>query len=429
MTPDLIDRRFGRRDNSSSFPEGEIVKVPAAAVFTRAIATSLSLAFAIISSTAAQAHSFKIVHAFTGGADGGNPAAGLVLDATGNLYGTTSAGAGTVFELAPKAGKWSESTLHTFSGSDGAVPYSSLIFDGAGNLYGVTYQGGAGYGVAYELTPGSGSWTETVLYSFQGGTAGSNPVAALAFDKNGNLYGTLPNGGDYNAGIAYQLTNSGGSWQEEVLYNFSSWEPEAPVILDKRGDLYSTAPLGPGGGGEVWELLPGNGGWQEKTLYSFATGGAKPEGGLVFDKAGNLYGQTEIGGTYKKGVVFKLAPTKGGKWKETVLYNFKGGMDGEYPTFSVPVFDKHGNLYGTTTQGGGSGCGGDGCGTVFTLTRSVHGKWKETVLHRFKDSDGMWPYAGVVIDAAGNLYGTTGYGGNPGCLQNSGCGVVFEITP
>jgi uncharacterized repeat protein (TIGR03803 family) len=422
--------------------EGEIVRIFAVTAFMRTMAAILSLVWAVVPAPTAQAQKFKVLHLFTGGTDGGQPYAGLTLDSAGNLYGAAFGGGipgcldgcGTVFQLTPSAGGWSESVLYEFpGGTDGANPRASLTFDRAGNLYGTTLDGGTvgcgtSNGVAFELSPGSGNWTETVLYSF-GGEGGCNPIAALTFDKAGNLYSTFPNSGTYGAGIAYELTQSAGGWDEKILYSFDGWEPGAPVIVDTAGNLYSTTPIGGSGhGGTVWELMHGS--WKEKTLYAFTgPGGANPAASLAFDKAGNLYGQTESGGKYGRGVVFKLAPGAKGRWKDTVLYSFKGGLDGEYPISSVPVFDRAGNIYGTTTQGGGTGCGGKGCGIAFKLTRGASGKWRETVLHRFNDNDGRWPYYGVAIDNTGNLYGTTAFGGNAGCFDNYGCGVVFEITP
>jgi uncharacterized repeat protein (TIGR03803 family) len=171
-----------------------------------------------------------------------------------------------------------------------------------------------------------------------------------------------------------------------------------------------------------------------KDLWDFTDGldGGKPAGALVFDKAGNLYGTTEIGGKYDKGTVFKLAPTVRGQWKESVLHSFKGGTsDGNYP-YSTLIFDAAGNLYGTTYDGGSSSCAGYGCGTVFKLTPISGGRWKEKILYAFTGStDGAHPDRGsLVMDASGNLYGTTVLGGQGNCLQQgSGCGVVFEIAP
>jgi len=412
---------------------------------TRIVMTLLALGIAPLFPSA-HAQTFKVLYSFTGGADGGTPEAGLVFDAAGNLYGTTSGGGdagcfngtcGVVFKLSPGARGWTESVLHTFTGgSDGGNPFDSPLLDAAGNLYGTAEVGGVscgqtyGCGVALELTPGSSGWKETVLHSFNGGD-GYYPVAALTPDKRGNLYSTIP------SGQVYELTKGRSGWKETTLYTFDcsvsyrrGGEPNAAPILDAAGNLYGTTPIcgSSGGDGTVFELLHGS--WKEKTLHEFRFfDGANPEGGLVFDKAGNLYGTTETGGKFSQGTVFKLAPTAGGKWKETVLYSFRGGDDGKWP-FSTPVFDKAGNLYGTTFRGGTSGCAGYGCGTVFKLTPTSGGHWKEKVLYAFKGGrDGSHPATGsLAIDGAGNLYGTAGLAGNAGC-GGFGCGVVFEITP
>jgi uncharacterized repeat protein (TIGR03803 family) len=421
--------------------EGEIVRIFAVTAFMRTMAAILSLVWAVVPAPTAQAQKFKVTYSFTGGADGGSPYAGLVLDASGNLYGTTFGGGdagcfngscGTVFELAPSSGGWLESTLHAFTGgSDGGNPEDSLTFDTTGNLYGTAVVGGVqcghtyGCGVAFELSPGSSSWTETVLHSFQGGTDGYYPIAGLVFDQRGHLFSTTYNGGSSRQdGSVYELTKSTNGWGEKTLYSFTQpANPEAGLILDAAGNLYGTTTSSNTGVGTVFELLRGS--WKKKTLYAFNQGGA-PKAGLVFDKAGNLYGTTEGGGKYGKGVVFKLAPGTKGKWKDSVLHNFKGGNDGEYPKGTL-VLDKAGNLYGTTYNGGGGTACGQGCGTVFKLTPGSGGHWKETILHRFAGgSDGAGPL-GLTIDGADNLYGTTVGGGNKGCYDGQ-CGVVFEIT-
>src|ERR1019366_2578878 len=274
----------------------------------------------------------KVLHNFNNdGTDGYYPEVGLIVDAAGNLYGTTTAGgaynSGTGFELTPAAGGgWTETVLHNFgNGTDGATPYAGLIFDAAGNLYGTTQYGGTyGVGTVFELTPaGGGSWTEKVLYSFNhNGADGGVPAAGLIFDAAGNLYGTTVNGG----------TGSN-------------------CVL---------------GCGTVFELTPAaGGGWTEQVLHSFNNNGADgstPFAGLIFDAAGNLYGTTFAGGTYGYGTVFELTPAAGGGWTETVLHNFGNGTDGTAP-YAGLIFDAAGNLYGTTFVGGTYGYG-----TVFEVT-------------------------------------------------------------
>jgi uncharacterized repeat protein (TIGR03803 family) len=331
---------------------------------------------------------------------------------------------------------WNEKVLHSFNGTDGASP-NGLIFDAAGNLYGTTFQGSTyGDGTVFELTPtGGGGWTEKVLHNFSGYPGdGSRPLADLIFDAAGNLYGTTEEGGTYGlpfgSGTVFEVTpQAGGGWTETVLYAFCSQDcndgggPEAGLIFDAAGNLYGTT-VGGGTyrGGAVFELTPtAGGGWTEQVLHSFGNGadGAELYAGLIFDAAGNLYGTTQYGGTYGCGTVFQLTPTGGGGWTELVLLNFNG-TDGFEPEAGL-IFDAAGNLYGTTYQGGGYGVG-----TVFELTPTAGGGWTETVLHSFNynnSTDGAYPQAGLIFDAAGNLYGTTAGGGT------YGRGAVFELTP
>jgi uncharacterized repeat protein (TIGR03803 family) len=204
------------------------------------------------------------------------------------------------------------------------------------------------------------------------------------------------------------------------LYS-SQGGPEDAPILDAAGNLYATAFHAP----TAFELVHGT--WKEKTLYDGY--GSDAMGSLIFDKRGNLYGTAEWGGDYQQGMVFKVALGARGKWKETVLHSFNGGKDGRSPS-STLVFDKAGNLYGTTFSGGDPKCQPPyGCGTVFKLTPLKGGQWKETIVHSFHGSDGKGPFFGALaIDASGNLYGTAEVGGDAGC-SDAGCGVVFEITP
>ena len=232
------------------------------------------------------------------------------------------------------------------------------------------------------------------------------------------------------------------NWQARVLHDFDGsdgFSPQSGLIFDAAGNLYGTASLGGTYGcGTVFELssMPG-GGWTEKVLYSFncisGSDGFSPLAGLVFDAAGNLYGTTIGGGTYDYGTVFELSPMPGGGWTETVLYSFGNGTDGAYPAYGALIFDAAGNLDGTTSSGGTHNCQGNGgCGTVFQLSPTTGGGWSETVLYNFGNgTDGYSPEAGLVLDAAGNLFGTTAYGGANGCAvaQYSGCGTVFELAP
>src|ERR1017187_704147 len=385
----------------------------------------------------------KVLHNFNNnGTDGVSPQAGLIVDGAGNSDGPTRGGGpfqhGKVFELTPAAGGgWTETVLHSFNnnGTDGYEPLAGLIFDAAGNLYGTTYVGGSyGYGTAFELTPaGGGTWNEKVLYSFASGSTAFYLTSGLIFDGAGNLYGTTLGG---QGGSVFELTpTAGGGWTEKVLHSFGNGtdgeDPQAGLIFDAAGNLYGTTIAGGTyGGGTAFELTPAaGGGWTEQVLLNFdGTDGQHPYGALIFDAAGNLYGTTSYGGTYDYGTVFELTPAAGGGWTETVLHNFNdNGTDGYWP-YAGLIFDAVGNLYGTTYGGGvyTSCTNGSflGCGTVFELTPTAGGGWTEKVLHSFGNgTDGEDPQAGLIFDAAGNLYGTTIAGGT------YGGGTAFELTP
>ena len=327
------------------------------------------------------AYTEKVLYSFTGGADGGYPNDGatdggwaLVLDKSGNLYGTTAFGGacggveGTAFEVTPSG---SETVLHSFcGGSDGYLVVSGLILDAKGNLYGTTWVGGLyDGGIVFELTPSGGTWTETVLWNLGNGADGAHSNTSLIMDTQGNLFGTTWWGGTYNLGTVFELTPSGGTWTETVLWNFGNGTDggnPSNLILGAKGNLYGeTGWGGTYSSGKVFELTPTANGWTETVLWNFGNGtdGQSPYGGLVFDtKKGKLYGTTVGGGTYGGGTVFELTPTKKG-WTETVPWSFGNGTDGSGPWDGL-VFDKQGNLYGTTMFGGAYGQG-----TVFKVTR------------------------------------------------------------
>jgi uncharacterized repeat protein (TIGR03803 family) len=324
--------------------------------------------------------------------------------------------------------------LHAFYGSDGYQPYAGLIFDAAGNLYGTTLEGGTGCqigcGTVFKLSPNAdGRWTESVLHRFNGND-GSIPVAGLIFDATGNLYGTTYAGGANSQGTVFKLTaNADGSWTESVLHSFNGSDgayPYAGLIFDAAGSLYGTAYEGGSGTGcstngcgTIFKLTPNaDGRWTESVLHSFNnTDGATPEAGLIFDAAGNLYGTTDGAGAHGYGAVFKLTPSANGSWTESVLHSFEGN-GGEQPWAGL-IFDAAGNLYGTTYGGGASFAG-----TVFKLTPNADGRWTESVLHSFEGKPATTPGLGsLVFGSAGALYGTT-----EEC--SSGCeGVVYQITP
>ncbi len=411
-----------------------------------AILAIFAVTLFVTSTYAAAQEQEEVLYSFGGGTDGLQPGAGLIWDAAGNLYGTTPSGGpyggGIVFELTPAAGGgWTEKVLHNFnpfSSTDGAEPSAGLIFDAAGNLYGTTTYGGTyNNGTVFELTRSphavGGGWTLKLLHSFGNGTDGVNPTAGLIFDGAGNLYSTTAAGGAYNWGTVFELTPAaGGTWTEKVLHNFNyngtdGDNPRASLIIDAAGNLYGTTFWGGTDDiGTVFELVPMPGGsWTERVLHSFTysgTDGAYPYAGLIFDAAGNLYGTTSEGGispgSTGAGAVFELTRSPhavGGGWTEKVLYSFLHDTDGCYPSAGL-IFDAAGNLYGTTP-----GCGGPyNLGTVFELTPQGGGGWTMQWVYAFT-TGGACPEAGLIFDAAGNLYGTTVEGGT------YNMGTVFEI--
>jgi uncharacterized repeat protein (TIGR03803 family) len=385
----------------------------------------LLLAIGVTTPPQLQAQTFSVVHNFTGGSDGGSALAGLNIDAKGNFYGTASAGgssgAGVVFKM-NKAGV--VTALHNFAGgADGSNPQSSLLMDAKGNLYGTTFAGGtSGLGTVFKVTKAG---KETVLYSFAGVNDGAAPVAGLISDAAGNLYGTTTAGGPDGNGTVFKLAptkTKGGKWKEKVLYSFGYTEriPIAGVILDKKGNIYGTASLGGNtGNGTVFQLKHSKSGWTESDLYQFQMGsdGGIPYGGLTFDTAGNLYGTVTEGGAGSDGggTIFELTPSKGG-WTFNVLYTLSGwGISG---TFRNILFDASGNIFATTH------CDGDNrAGTVYELTPSAGG-WTYTQLYEFTGgSDGQYSFSNLVFDKHGNLYGTTNEGGA------NGYGVIFKVIP
>jgi uncharacterized repeat protein (TIGR03803 family) len=406
------------------------------------------------------------LYSFGKGPDGNTPGTNLLFDGSGNLYGTTHGGGlydkGTVFTLTPNNGQWTETVIYSFCPQlqncvDGAIPDSGLVFDAGGNLYGTTTAGGA-YGVeegstggvVFELTPhAGGTWTEKVLHSFGQSTDGNGPISGLVFDSTGNLYGTTFSGGTTTVcpagcGTVFELSPGlNGQWEEKVLYSFCSQaectdgnQPLGTVVLDSSGNIYGTTASGgtspsPDLNGTVFELSPGQGAeWAETVLYSFqggSTDGSGPQAGVILDKSGNLYGTTEYGYEavgINNGIVFELTRESGSLWKENVLYGFCASpdycSDGASP-YAALAFDKAGNLYGTTFLGGAFGT----YGVVFGLTPGAAGSmWNEVPLYSLEGSPfgGGNPSGGLILDAAGNLYGTAGGG-------VSGNGVVFEVTP
>jgi uncharacterized repeat protein (TIGR03803 family) len=422
---------------------------------TAVLATFVAAAFMTGGRASAQE---KLLHSFNyNGKDGAQPEAGLIFDGTGNLYGTTvfggtgacfsGYGCGTVFQLVARAGGgWVEKVLHSFQndGVDGSTPYAGLVRDASGNLYGTTQNGGTyGYGTVYELTPkAGGGWTESVLYSFNSnGTDGTGPQSTLILDAVGDLYGTAAYGGSgtctnsinsaVGCGTVFELTpQTGRGWIETTLYDFKNDgldgnAPSASLTFDTIGNLYGTTLYGGNntnciavpGCGTVFELTPKvGGGWSETVLHNFDNNfkdGTMPMGSLVFDTAGNLYGTTSSGGPKEAGTIFELEPAANGGWTEKVIHTFSGApnADGAFPDAGL-IFDATGNLYGTTSSPG----------TVFELMPLSTGGWAELKLYRFNGKpDGSLPMSNLIFDRVGNLYGTTNQGG----AYNFG--TVFEI--
>lgn len=395
----------------------------------------------------------KVLWSFIGRPnDGAEPFGSLVFDSAGNLYGTTifggPEGLGTVFELTPLPdGTWTESVIHNFLNQDGAMPQAGLILDPTGNLYGTTAEGGlAGWGTVFELQDSHGGWNYKFLSS-KSRDSGFLPTSSVTFDQSGNLYGTTSKGGIpcgfvNGCGTVFELSRKNdGTVRKTYLHRFAGGsegaDPEGGLTIDEAGNVYGTATEGglfgglcsqfqDGGCGVVFKMTPTpDGHWSKSLLWTFTGGadGAFPTfGNLIVDAAGNLYG-TAVGGGYQGGscpvfgcgVVYELTHTPKG-WTQAVLYTFTGGPDGAQP-WGTLLLDSAGNLYGAAYAGGSAGRG-----VVFKLSQAQSG-WQESVLHSFGVSDGSNPSGGVIADSQGNLYGVAEVGG----AYNAG--VVFEITP
>ncbi len=359
----------------------------------------------------------------------------LETDSAGNIYGTTvlggDFGSGTVFQLTPTPNGWVHTVLYSFTGGvDGGEPYKGVTLDRDGNLYGTAVTGGSGNceggcGVIYKLTNTKGTWTQKVVHAFTGGDDGSGPGSRVTVDRAGNVYGMAPTGGAYGLGTIYQIRPpSSGALTFKVIHAFtggvdgSSGSAGRMVLRDGR--LYGAATTGgSNGSGVVFELTPkALGEWNFKTIYTFQgqPDGSFPYGALLFDPSGNIYGTTYYGGANGIGAVYKLSPQPVGEWTEDLIYSFQQGPDGNSPISNL-VFDKAGNLYGTTSEGG------LGSGTIFKLS-PVGGNWTETVVHAFEGPpDGGFAYNGMVVDVFGNFYGATVHGG-----ENND-GSVYKFTP
>jgi uncharacterized repeat protein (TIGR03803 family) len=336
-----------------------------------------------------------------------------------------------VFALALSAWASTEKVLWNFAGgSDGSEPWSNyFISDAKGNLYAATAAGGTfSAGTVFMLSPAG---KETVLYEFTGTNGdGNGPHGRLAFDANGNIYGTTQGGGTNGTGTVYRLSpKSGGGWTEKVIYNFSATgadgtAPSAGMTIAADGTMYSTTPDGGAfGAGAVFSLKKTSKGWKQTVIQSLngSSNGGFPYEGLMMDTAGNLYGAAPTGGASGQGVIYRLSHTKKG-WVDTVLYSFTGqNGDGAGLYWIDLISDKSGNIYGATSFGGTNGTG-----TVWELVYSETKKtYSESILYEFGASgsgDGNDPYGGLAMDIKGNLYGTTLYGGP------SNIGTSFKLT-
>lgn len=405
------------------------------------------LVLAALTAMPAAAQVESILHDFGSNTKAGvEPDSALTFDSAGNFYGTAATGGnqnvGVVFEFSPKTGGgWTEKVLYSFlkTGGDGQNPADGLIFDTAGNLYGKTTNGGSdNNGTIFELSPPvppNTHWTETILHSF--GTDGQGPRGKLVFDASGNLYGVAGSGGTFGAGMAFELSPAGGgSWNETVLHEFTTstgWLPSGGLIFDASGNLYGVTGFGGSSSdGVVFELSPASGGdWTYTVLHNFAGGsdGSFPQGGLIFDSTGNLYGATAYGDPEDNGTVFELSPSSGGAWTVKILHNFEAAGDGYNPNGTL-AFNSAGALFGTTLGGGTGTCSQTGaCGIVYEL-ELLGGAWHEKILHDFNENgtDGFFPTSGVTLNSAGDVYGTTEYGGtfDNGTIDG---GTVYTIRP
>lgn len=377
----------------------------------------------------------QLIYSFAGNVDGEYTDTELVMDRAGNLYGTSVQGGmfggGTVFQVTP-AGV--HTVLYNFTGgSDGGEPYKGVTLDPEGNLYGTAVTGGGGSceggcGVVFKVTNSGGTWSQSVIHTFTGGSDGSGPGSPVAIDKQGNVWGTTPTGGANGIGVVYELKPDGtGGWKLRVIHTFTGGTDggggsASRFLIDAAGNLYNVCTVGGVNGfGTVYEISLNQGKWKFTTLYAFkdSPDGALPYGGVISDKAGNLYGTTYYAGVHDLGTVYKL--TRGnGTWTESVLHSFKGGTDGASPISSL-VADAAGSLYGTTSDGGAASCV---CGVIFKVTRGTGGTWTESVAYQFTGApEPGFAYNGMVRDAAGNFYGATVHGGS------GNDGAIYQFIP
>jgi uncharacterized repeat protein (TIGR03803 family) len=392
---------------------------------TAALVLVILLMAAVVGTKPMKAQTFHLLYSFKPPSGPDLPVAPLIRDSAGDLYGTTAEGGlgglayGTVFKLDKTH---TLTVLHSFaSGNDGNTPTAGLLRDVAGNLYGTTYLGGGtacggpGCGIVYKI---DASGTETVLHSFNR-SDGAGPSGNVVRDKSGNLYSTTYYGGSADYGTVFKVDTTG---TLTTLYTFTNtgdgYFPNGSVVRDAAGNLYGTClDGGPSNSGTVYRLDTTG---ALTVLHAFdGTDGANPYGGLIADAAGNLYGTTVNGGSSNSGTVFRVGETTGAF---TLLHSFDGGLvEGSF-SYGTLARDSVGDLYGANTTGGGGCKPQGGCGAVWKLDTNNQFK---ALAYFGKRHRGIRPFGGVLLDRAGNLYGTTS-GGGGFCRY---CGTVFKITP
>jgi hypothetical protein len=400
----------------------------------------------------------------------------FLFDPSGTIYGVSSSGGsalgctgcGNVYKLVPtSSGPWTQTVLHTFGGPpDAGIPFWGVVEDSSGNLFGATVGNGTAScscGAVYELSPnGDGTFTYKVIYSFTDGADGRGPLGVV-IGPDGNLYGDAQAGGtpacavfSSGCGTIFQLSPpavEGDPWNETTLYTFTGGRdglgPQVP-IFDHAGNLYGFASNGGNsnsaycasllGCGTVFRLSPSSSGWQFSVLYSFtqSTGANPAQNAPVLDAAGNIYGTNAFGGrscasfSIGCGTIFKIAPTASGPWTFSLLHAFTGNSDGAEPLGALAL-DASGNVYGTAFNGGSTSCGSSiGCGTVYKISPAVGGGWQFARIWAFPGAvnGGYFPESGVIVDPAGNIFGSTSFGGShqDRSCQVVGCGVIYKLS-
>jgi uncharacterized repeat protein (TIGR03803 family) len=427
---------------SIGFPWRETMTLPSRQDLSQGISRgavavlALSLFITLAAVHPASAQTETVLYDFTTGDGAVYPAGNLIMDSSGNLYGVSQSDTeGSVFELIPSSGgMWTLKILYEFKDLNDGIPAYDLVMDSAGNLYGTCLFGGTSYyGTVYELKHiSNGTWRKQVLHNFvNDGIDGNYPGAALIFDKAGNLYGTTQEGGLKNVGVVFELSpySGGTGWKEKILYSLPYKDihyavSNYPLSIDASGNLYGVTNIGGvNDAGYVFKLTPAKTGpWTFSTLYSFQAvlsgPPADPDSGVVFDSAGNLYGATILGGAEGSGTVYQLSPSADGTWREHDLFDFPSSCSPACGPHIAVTVDAAGNIFGTASSSGSQGA-------VYELSPDGNGTWNLSILHDFNGGDdGADPSVGSLLDVSGNLYGTTRSGGG-----SKGRGVVYEIAP